>query len=120
MKTLYKLIHHHFTKRELAAEEVVIIIVICILLAAGSYAAKALLPVRVNLVQCGSRTDLPEACRRDQRCCALLEQSGGTALPADRDTDLAEPDGGSRGGTAGPSSTGADNETGRGHPTIYE
>lgn len=81
MKKLFGKMHHHFTKRELAAEEIIIIVIICILLAAGSYAASALLPMRVNIIQCGERKDLPERCREDQRCCALMEQ---TMSPAER------------------------------------
>lgn len=76
MKRIRKKIHH-FTKRELAAEEVIIIVFICFVLAVGAYAASVILPIKTEIVQCGAREDLPEMCRKDSRCCALLNQSGG-------------------------------------------
>lgn len=69
---------HHFTKWELAAGETAIIVIICVMLTAACLAAPALLPIRVKIVQCGARADLPAKCREEQHCCALLEQGGGS------------------------------------------
>ena len=92
---------HHFTKWELATEECAIIVVLCVLFAATSLAASALLPIRVDIVQCGSRAELPAKCREDRRCCALLEQRGGaTPVPVADDrspySNVAEPSASSR------------------------
>lgn len=40
-------------------------------------AAEATMPMKVEIVQCGSREELPEACSRDERCCALIEPAAG-------------------------------------------
>lgn len=40
-------------------------------------AAEATMPVKVEIVQCGSRSNLPEACSLDDRCCALIEPAAG-------------------------------------------
>jgi len=62
-------------------EEAVLIVLLCVVFAAAGYAAQVLMPIRTNLISCGHREDLPAACREDQRCCALLEQS--SARPGD-------------------------------------
>lgn len=74
MKRIVRKIHH-FSKKELALEEIVIITIVC-LLTTGAFAAKILIPIRAGIIQCGHREDLPDSCRRDTRCCLLLEQAG--------------------------------------------
>ena len=71
MKKLIRKIHH-FTKRELVIEEVIIIVIFC-LLAAAAFAASAILPIRATVIQCGSRGELQEKCREEQRCCDFLK-----------------------------------------------
>lgn len=63
---------HHFTKRELLIEEIVII-VFCLFFWAAAFAATALIPVQVNIVNCGTRAELPARCEADARCCTLLK-----------------------------------------------
>lgn len=46
-------------------------------------AAEATMPVKVEIVQCGSRDELPEACYRDERCCALIETAAGSETEQD-------------------------------------
>lgn len=90
------LIHkvHHFTRRELLIEEIVIIL-FCIFSWAAALAATALIPVQVNIVNCGTRAELPARCEADSRCCVLLKgkipshtriPEGGLSMP------VADPD----------------------------
>ena len=93
MKKIFKKIHH-FTRFELAIEEIIIIIIICVLCSAA-LAAKALLPIRAGIVQCGSKAELSESCRRDARCCGLMENSGASSGPPEnqmQETNAADED----------------------------
>ena len=80
LRKIFKKIHH-FTRTELAVEEIVIILIIC-LLCSAALAAKVFLPIRAGIVQCGTKADLTESCRRDARCCVLMENSGMSTAPA--------------------------------------
>ncbi|MBI2234247.1 MAG: hypothetical protein HYU57_04515 [Micavibrio aeruginosavorus] len=71
MKQLIQKVHH-FTRRELLLEEIVIIL-FCLLFWAAAFAATALVPVQVNIINCGTRAELPARCEADARCCALLK-----------------------------------------------
>lgn len=91
MKKIFKKVHH-FTRTELAIEEIVIIVIIC-LLCSAALAAKALLPIRAGIVQCGTRAELSESCRRDTRCCALMEKSGSPSDAIETMHDMDAPEG---------------------------
>lgn|GEM_PF-2989484 len=69
---------HHFTRAELAAEEIFIVLCLCLLLtSAGLATTSVLLPIKVTLVQCGTRAELPARCVADSRCCSFLKGAGG-------------------------------------------
>lgn len=35
-------------------------------------ANETVLPIRVNIVQCGKRDEIPKMCQKDSRCCVFL------------------------------------------------
>lgn len=44
----------------------------------ASYGAEANMPIKVNIVQCGSKEQLLDSCQNvDPRCCSLIEPAAG-------------------------------------------
>lgn len=73
MKRLIRKTHHHLTKMEILSEEVLIIIAFLLLMMGAALAASVVMPIRATVIQCGPRDTLEKSCRRDIRCCELMD-----------------------------------------------
>ncbi len=52
------------------------------------YAADAVMPVTAEIIQCGTRAKLVEACMKDERCCGLIEPAAGTETQTENPDNL--------------------------------
>lgn len=43
------------------------------LLPVSAFAAEAILPITVTIIQCGKKEDLEKACQKEPKCCKLIE-----------------------------------------------
>lgn len=73
MKRLIRKTHHHLTKMEIFSEEVIIIILFLLLMMGAAVAASVVMPIRATVIQCGPPAELEKSCRKDIRCCDLLD-----------------------------------------------